>query len=364
MSFKKKVVEFLVLATLAIGCGPAGAALWQWSLTPASNGISDPTINWATGNAPSAVNPSARSMMARVAEYRDDISGSLTTGGSSTAYTVTTNQAGGSVGICNGGAGPATNGQMLGITIHATNGTAPTFAPDTCAAAPIQVSSGVAVPPATLIAGTPYHLKYSTANTAWMLLGVYGGPFSVPLGAMLPYTLSTAPNSSFVLPAGQCLSTTTYATYWTLLGSPAPGACAAGQFQILDARGKVMATLDNLNGSAANLLTSSSLGCGTAMTSVGAVCANGSQSSQLQTANIPPYTPSGNVSSSGTVSINNSTGAGVIFNQYELGSGSSNNSIFSLAIASSFAGNPMGGSSQQFPNIQPTMAVGMILRVL
>jgi hypothetical protein len=61
-------------------------------------------------------------------------------------------------------------------------------------------------------------------------------------------------------------------------------------------RGRVAAALDTLNASAANRLTSSSTGCGTAMTSVGAVCANEGQSSTLVTLNLPPYTPSGSVS--------------------------------------------------------------------
>jgi hypothetical protein len=356
---RKEIAKFLVLAMLAVGAGPAGAALWQWSQTPATNGNSDPTINWQVGMAPSAVDPSARSMMARMAEYRDDISGSLATGGTLTAYTVTTNQANGSVGICNGGAGPPTNGQMIAVTPNVTNGAAPTIAVDTCTAAPIQISAGTAVPSGTMILGTPYRMKYSTSNTAWILEGFYNLPYAIPIGSMLPYTLSTAPNSNFVLPAGQCLSTTTYATYWGLLGSPAPGSCSAGQFQIIDMRGKAMAALDNLNGTAANLLTSSGTGCGTAMTSVGATCANGSQSSQLTTPNLPAYTPSGTVSSNVTNGTFLSTGGS--------GSTPSTGSIFSAltpTISSSFSGNAQGGSSQLFPNVMPTVAVGVLLRVL
>ena len=370
MSFKKRIVEFLILALLATGAAPAGAALWQWSLTPANNGISDPTINWATGNAPSAVNPSARAMMSRMAEYRDDISGSLTTGGSSTAYTVTTNQANGSVGICNGGVGPPINGQGITVTVHATSGVAPTLAVDTCSAAPLQISSGAAPPSATLIAGTPYHLKYSTANTAWMLSDFYNplaNPYIIPLGSMLPYTLATAPSANFVLPAGQCLSTTTYATYWTLLGSPAPGSCSAGQFQIIDTRSKTLVALDNLNGSSANLLTSSSTGCGTAMTSVGATCANGAQSFALGATNMAPYTASGTVTlSSFTGTSNNSSSSGGGTNSITTGgfSGSGSFSFTGISAVISFAGNSNGGASTPVPNVQPTMAVGMILRVL
>jgi hypothetical protein len=369
---RKEIAKFLVLALLAVGAGPASAALWQWSQTPATNGNSDPTINWQVGMAPSAVDPSARAMMARMAEYRDDISGSLTTGGTSTAYTVTTNQANGSVGICNGGAGPPTNGQMISITPNANNGASPTLAVDTCTAAPLQITSGVAAPAGTLFSGTPYRIKYSTSNTAWMLADFYNlaaNPLyvPVPLGAMIPYTLSTSPSANYVLPAGQCLSTATYATYWTLLGSPAPGSCSAGQFQIVDARSKTLVALDNLNGSSANILTSSGTGCGTAMTSVGATCANGSQSFTLGTGNLPPYTPSGGINFSAfTANSNNSSVSGGGSNSITTGgfSGSGAFSFTSVSATISFAGNAQGGSSVPVPNVQPTMAVGMLLRVL
>src|SRR5216683_3849718 len=66
--------------------------LYIWSKTAASNSNADPSINWAEGQAPSSVNDSARAMMARVAEYRDDVSGLLVTGGTPTAYTLATNQ--------------------------------------------------------------------------------------------------------------------------------------------------------------------------------------------------------------------------------------------------------------------------------
>jgi len=48
--------------------------------------------NWAEGQSPSSVNDSARAMMARAAEWRDDVSGTIATGGTSTAYTATSNQ--------------------------------------------------------------------------------------------------------------------------------------------------------------------------------------------------------------------------------------------------------------------------------
>ncbi len=57
-----------------------------WSRTAASNNTADNSINWSEGQLPSTVNDSARSMMAALAKYRDDINGSITTTGSANAY--------------------------------------------------------------------------------------------------------------------------------------------------------------------------------------------------------------------------------------------------------------------------------------
>lgn len=63
----------------------------DWSPTAADNNDADPSIDWSEGQAPSTVNDSARAMMAAVAKYRDDTGGALATGGSSNAYTLTSN---------------------------------------------------------------------------------------------------------------------------------------------------------------------------------------------------------------------------------------------------------------------------------
>src|SRR5262245_64516577 len=67
-------------------------SFWKWSRTAANNATTDSSINWAEGQAPSTVNDSARAMMAAAAKYRDDIAGAIATGGTSTAYTLTSYQ--------------------------------------------------------------------------------------------------------------------------------------------------------------------------------------------------------------------------------------------------------------------------------
>src|SRR5258706_492595 len=97
----------------------------------------------AEGMPPAQLNDGGRAIMARMAEFRDDTSGLLVTGGTSTAYTVTTNQ-----GL------PATpnDGQLLVITLHTTNGAAPTLQVDGGATFPLQ-ASGVAIPVGLLLSG-------------------------------------------------------------------------------------------------------------------------------------------------------------------------------------------------------------------
>jgi hypothetical protein len=360
-----KITKFLqisFLIMLAAGAQPAYSAFWQWSKTANTNATIDPTINWAEGMSPSSVNDSARAMMARAAEYRDDISGLLTTAGTSTAYTVTTNQ-----GLCTTTTLP-NDGQMIAITVHATNGNIPIITVDGCSAAGIVSAPGVSVAAGSLILGSPYTLKYSAAYTSWMLRDFYSNPYSIPLGGFMQSSLPTPPNSSFILPAGQCISTTTYAAYWVALGSPASGACPGGQFAVLDLRGRSLVALDNLNGSAANRLTSSSLGCGTAMTSIGAVCANGNEFGQMTTNNLPSLVPSGTIGgTAGSVDTNIqrnvsniavATGGGGTVPQ-------SNPGTISIAAAGlTFTGNQIGGTAQLFPRVTPIMAVSVFMRVL
>jgi hypothetical protein len=349
----------LSLVCLLFAAGAVKAAFFQWSESAGSNASADPTINFREGMPPSAVNDSGRAVMAALAGYRDDISGLLTTTGTASAYLVSTNQV-----LPN----PPNDGQQLSVTVNVTNGMAPTLSADGGTAFPIQSSPGSAVASASLIQGSPYTFRFSVANSAWMLQGFYGSALTVPLGGMIPYTLTTVPNSNFVFPAGQCLSTTTFATYWNALGQPASGTCPGGQFRIIDLSGSVPAGLDTMPGfSAANRLTSSATGCGTAMTSVGARCANGLQSRTLTAAQIPAISFSGSGTASVTGSVasatqtgSSTTGGGAFaFNTF---SASANG--FSASGSVSVSGSSTNTGSGAHATVQPTIGVTYLLRVL
>lgn len=343
---------FLVLAFMASAVS-AHASCADWSKTASSNATADPTINWSVGMSPSAVSASGRAMMARLAECRDDLSGSLTTGGTSTAYTLTTNQ-----GIDN----PPNNGQALAFTAHATNGTAATLAVDGGTAYPIQTASGSAASAAVLIAGTPYTVKFDNSASAWVLHGFFGQPFVVPIGTLLPYTGTSAPNSNFVLPAGQCISRTTYATYFALVGTTYGGCDGSTTFAVPDLRGKALYALDNLGGSAAGILTSTYAGAST--TAIGT--AIGTQSKTIGQTNLPAVT----LSVSGSASVTSSA-ADILVNS-GLAAGPSGGpptgnlgNLSTISSSGSITGTTSAlGSGTAISAVPPGMMMTFILRVL
>src|ERR1700744_3971933 len=120
-------------------------AFWSWSKTAASNATADATINWAEGQSPSSVNDSARAMMARTAEWRDDVSGTITTTGSATAYTVASNQGFDSLAHL--------GGSMIAFVPHVTCGATVTLNVDGLGAKPLRTSPSVELVAGLLIQG-------------------------------------------------------------------------------------------------------------------------------------------------------------------------------------------------------------------
>ena len=155
------------------------SGLHSWSQTAANNSTADSTINWAEGQAPSSVNDSARALMAIVAKWRDDNAGTITTGGSSTAYT----------------AAPSTtfasftelNGQTLVLKMHATSGATPTLNVNSLGAKNIKSVSGTNIPTGYLLEGGIYAFTYSSANNEFVCHGIPGA-----LGTLATLTVSGA----------------------------------------------------------------------------------------------------------------------------------------------------------------------------
>jgi hypothetical protein len=162
-------------------------AFWQWKTSAALNASADPSINMAEGMPPAQLNDGVRALMARAAENRDDTSGLLLTAGTSTAYTVTTNQ---------GLSATPNDGQLIVVSFHTASGAVPTLAADGGTAFPIQVSPGVAVSSAGgLFANVPVPLKFRAASSAWELVGAGISSFAlaVAAGAVTNAMLANAP---------------------------------------------------------------------------------------------------------------------------------------------------------------------------
>ena len=226
--------------------------LYKWSQTASSDATADSTINWAEGQAPSSVNNSARAMMAATAKWRDDIAGAIVTGGTSTAYTVSSYEVFDTLAHL--------GGQMIAFTPHTTNGATVTLNVDSLGAKPLRSAPGVELLAGTIIQGTPYLALYSNSDGAFYLQGFYGNPYSIPLGGGMPFFASTAPNSSFVFPYGQAISRTTYSALYSLLSTTYGTGDGSTTFNIPDLRGRVLAGVDNMGGSAASRLTVSYFG--------------------------------------------------------------------------------------------------------
>lgn len=264
--------------------------LWKWSKTAASNANADPAINWAEGQAPSSVNDSARSMMARVAEWRDDISGAIVTEGTSTAYTVSSNQVFDTLAHM--------DGALIAFTPHATNGDTVTLAVDGLTAKPLRAVPSVELPSNSLLEGTPYIAVYNNTDGVFYLHGMTN-PYQIPLAAGFDYWATTAPNSCFAFPYGQAVSRTTYATLFDKVGTTFGSGDGSTTFNLPDKRGRVSAASDTLGGAtSAGRLTPPVSGGVSDSTVLGS--AGGQQSVTLTEAQLPALTKSLSISSSAT----------------------------------------------------------------
>src|SRR5262249_23609746 len=256
-------------------------SFWKWSTTAANNATADGTINWAEGQAPSSVNDSARAMMAAAAKYRNDIAGAIVTGGTSTAYTLTSFQS----------FAPLAHraGARIALPPHTPSGATVTLNVDGLGAKPLRQSpSGLELPAGTLVQGTPYVATYYNASGEWILQGFAGNPYGVPLGGMLEFTRTTPPHGSFVLPVRPAHSRPPQAAYFAMAATPYGAGDGSTTFNIIDKRGRASAGKDDMGGSAASRLGSVATDSGT-LTGTTLGSAGGSATHALTTGEMPVH---------------------------------------------------------------------------
>lgn len=324
-----------------------------WSQTAANNATFDPTVGWAEGMAPSSVNDSARAEMASVKKWADDIAGATVTGGTSTALTLSTYQSFDTL--------ARLNGNLVAFTPHATNGGATTLNVDGLGAKPLRPAPSTELAAGHLVQGTPYVALYNSSDAAFYLRGFFGNPYSIPIGGVLPYVGTSAPNSSFVLPYGQAVSRTTYSSAFSLMGTTFGSGDGSTTFNVPDLRGRVIAGLDNMGGSAASRLTSSYFGA--TATNLGAT--GGSESHTLTTAQLASHSHANTLNDPGHTHSHNanaqaaSTTGGGGFTIANYSAATINAATTGITI-----NNASAGSGNAHNNTQPTMVLGLILRII
>lgn len=108
---------------------------------------------------------------------------------------------------------------------------------------------------------------------------------SIPAGSVMDYAGATAP-SGWLLCAGQAVSRSTYADLFTAISTTYGVGDGSTTFNLPDLRGRVAVGKDDMNGTAANRITSG--GSGITGTTLGAV--GGTQTHTLSTAEMPAHT--------------------------------------------------------------------------
>lgn len=330
--------------------------LYKWSQTAENNAAADSSINWQEGQSPSSVNDSGRAMMASIAKHRDDIAGAIVTGGSSTAYTVTSYQVFGTLAHM--------SGQMMAFTPHTTNGATVTLNVDGLGAKPLRSAPSTELLAGMLIQGTPYTALYSNSDAAWYLQNFYGNPYNIPLGGGLPFFGPTAPNSSFAFPFGQAISRTTYSSLFSIFGTIYGSGDGATTFNVPDLRGRVLAGKDDMGGSAASRLTSAYFGTATNLGAVG-----GAENTALTPSQIPSITATGTAtisptsnyvtSNQDTDTYSTGTGGSTVWRAWPL-STSVSRATPSLSVSTTSSNT--GGNPHR--TVQPTIICNYIVRII
>ena len=186
----------------------------------------------------------------------------------------------------------------------------------------------------------------------------------VPLGAIIDYTGLTAPNANFVIPIGQCISRTTYAAYFAMVGTTF-GACdGSTTFGVIDLRGRVTAGLDTMGGPAAGRLTATY--CTAPL--FGAVCGNESQT--LTAAQMPSHFHGASI-----YDPTHTHGGDINSGTYTAGIGGAIVATGGAGIAANYTGvrvwdgatldrTALTGGGGAHTIVQPTIQVFKLLRVL
>jgi microcystin-dependent protein len=311
----------------------------NWNEADASNSAAAPD-GAPEGMAPSGLNDVLRAHQGAIKRWYDWTI-PKTTGGTSTAYTLSYSVAPGAL----------VDGMTHLVQFHTANGNAPTLNVNALGAIPLQYySSGAwrAVPANLFDTDTICPVAYTAAAGAYRLLMVGRGE----TGDVIPTARSTAP-AGHLMCYGQAISRTAYAGLFAALGGQYGTGDGSTTFNLPDLRGRVAAGKDDMGGSAANRIT------GTTVPNSPVLGATGG--SQTETASL-----TGSTSGALGVSVTGTTGPP---DQTQGTSGSDNQSA-TINHAHNFTGTgitsgllPVTGTTAAATNVQPTIILNQMIRI-
>lgn len=197
------------------------------------------------------------------------------------------------------------------------------------------------------------------------------GAVSAPAGTVEAYAGSTAP-TGWLLCAGQAVSRTTYADLFAVVSTTYGSGDGSTTFNIPDLRGRVAAGKDDMGGSAASRLTS------TTITSGATTLGNngGAQTHTLTEAQLASHTHIQNAHSHNLQyggSLGNTTNGRELWGDWNAGGGGTANIVPTATSGVSAVGNASyttsttptnqtTGSNQAHNNVQPTIILNYIIK--
>jgi microcystin-dependent protein len=186
---------------------------------------------------------------------------------------------------------------------------------------------------------------------------------TVPVGCIFPFAGAAAP-LNFLMCDGSLISTTTYAALFTVIGNTYGS--GSGTFGLPDLRGRVIAGLDNMNGTTAQNRIAAASSLGQAAGESTHVLTTAELASHAHTHNAHGHSDSGHAHQE--VVWNNFAGTGAFLGvaaQANAGPtiGSNyNTSAASAAITNTTSTEQTVGSNTAHNNLQPYMALNYIIR--
>lgn len=339
------------------------SSIYSWDTTAANNGNADGDINFAEGQAPSTLNNSNRQVMARVAEFIDDLGSNVTVAGTANAITVATKSA----------FTAYATGLRLVFKAGSDNSAATTLDVNSIGAKSIRKVSSTgdaALSGAEIQSGSLYEVIYSAAldsgSGGWQLMNLPAPAVRtdyVPTGAVLPFAGTTAP-TDYLLCDGSAVSRTTYADLFTAISTTYGEGDSSTTFNLPDLRGRVPAGKDDMGGTSANRLTDQSGGLnGDTLGDTG-----GAETVTLTTTDIPSHThDKGTLATVGAGTHKHTIPNATSQNGSAGGAGSSSDGTIDTSTAPNHThtitgdtGSTGGGGAHN--NVQPSIILNYIIR--